>query len=87
MSWSVASGLEGKGVIVTGAAGGIGLATAQAFAESGARVFVVDLDPEKSEAVAMDLPGEGHRMREGRRRPFLLCPVLPPPVQNGPVLL
>ena len=35
MSWSVASGLEGKGVIVTGAAGGIGLATAQAFAESG----------------------------------------------------
>ena len=60
MSWSVASGLEGKGVIVTGAAGGIGLATAQAFAESGARVFVVDLDPEKSEAVAMDLPGEGH---------------------------
>ena len=54
MSWSVASGLEDKGVIVTGAAGGIGLATAKAFAESGARVFVVDLDSEKSESVATE---------------------------------
>ena len=60
MSWSVASGLENKGVIVTGAVGGIGLATAQAFAESGARVFVVDLDSEKSESVADSLSGEGH---------------------------
>ncbi len=60
MSWNVASGLENKGVIVTGAVGGIGLATAQAFAESGARVFVVDLDPEQSEAVANSLSGEGH---------------------------
>ena len=61
MSWSVASGLEDKGVIVTGAAGGSGLATAKAFAESGARVFVVDLDSEKSESVANSLPGEGHK--------------------------
>ncbi|MDG2351620.1 MAG: SDR family NAD(P)-dependent oxidoreductase [Acidimicrobiales bacterium] len=60
MSWNVASGLENKGVMVTGAAGGIGLATAKAFAESGARVFVVDLDPEKSESVANSLVGEGH---------------------------
>jgi len=60
MSWNVASGLENKGVMITGAAGGIGLATAKAFAESGARVFVVDLDPEKSESVANSLVGEGH---------------------------
>jgi len=38
------AGLEGRGVIVTGAASGIGKATAQAFAAAGARVAAVDRD-------------------------------------------
>ena len=35
---------EGKGVIVTGAAGGIGRAIAQRFTDEGARVFVTDIN-------------------------------------------
>ena len=34
--------LKGKRVMITGAASGIGLATAQRFADEGASVFVVD---------------------------------------------
>ena len=39
-------GLRGKVVAVTGGASGIGRATAHAFAEEGARVTVLDRDPE-----------------------------------------
>ncbi|CAM5706691.1 hypothetical protein SVIOM74S_04230 [Streptomyces violarus] len=39
-----ATGLSGKSVIVTGAASGIGRATALRFAEEGARVVVADLN-------------------------------------------
>jgi NAD(P)-dependent dehydrogenase (short-subunit alcohol dehydrogenase family) len=46
VTWSVGAGLEGKGVLVTGAARGIGAAVATAFAASGARVCAVDLDEE-----------------------------------------
>lgn len=38
--------LEGKRVLVTGAAGGIGLATAQRFSNEGSRVFIMDWDEE-----------------------------------------
>ena len=41
--------LEGRRVMVTGAASGIGLATACRFAEEGARVFVVDYNAEALE--------------------------------------
>ena len=38
MTWNVGAGLDGKGVMVTGAAGGIGKAVAQAFShDRGAR--------------------------------------------------
>ena len=41
-----------KVVVVTGAASGIGLATAKTFAAEGARVVIADLDREKAEAAA-----------------------------------
>jgi NAD(P)-dependent dehydrogenase (short-subunit alcohol dehydrogenase family) len=44
-------GIEGKGVVVTGAAGGIGSATARMFAEEGARVLAVDLEQAAVDAV------------------------------------
>ncbi len=46
---------DGKTAIVTGAASGIGLATARMLAESGATVIVADLNTEKAEAVAAEL--------------------------------
>jgi NAD(P)-dependent dehydrogenase (short-subunit alcohol dehydrogenase family) len=45
-------------VAITGAARGIGLATAQALAERGARVAIGDLDGEQAQAAAAALPGE-----------------------------
>ena len=49
---------EGKVAIVTGAAGGIGLATATLLAERGARVLIADLKPE-GEGAADALRGRG----------------------------
>lgn len=43
MTWKPGAGLEGKGVLVTGAAGGIGRAVVVAFAGAGAHVCAVDL--------------------------------------------
>lgn len=60
MSWSVGAGLEGKGVIVTGAAGGIGRAVAEAFATTGAKVMAVDLDQSKVDDVVAGFEGGGH---------------------------
>lgn len=55
------AGLEGRVVIVTGAAGGIGGRTAQAAAEFGARVWAVDLPGAALDTVVASLPGAGHR--------------------------
>lgn len=44
MTWSLGAGLEDAGVVVTGAAGGIGRAVFDAFAATGARVAALDLD-------------------------------------------
>jgi NAD(P)-dependent dehydrogenase (short-subunit alcohol dehydrogenase family) len=55
MSWSVGAGLEDKGVVVTGAAGGIGREVAKAFATTGARVCAVDLDQAAVDEVVRSL--------------------------------
>jgi len=55
MPWNLATGLENKGVMVTGAAGGIGRAVAEAFAAAGSRVCAVDLKKEAVDAVVAEL--------------------------------
>ena len=47
----------GRTALITGAARGIGLATAQAFARCGARVVVVDRNPETDAIAEQVLPG------------------------------
>jgi len=51
--------LSGKVALVTGAASGIGLAIAQAFAREGARVCVADVNAGGAEAAARELRGLG----------------------------
>ena len=60
MNWSLGAGLESRGVIVTGAAGGIGRAVAEAFAGVGARVLATDLRQAAIDEVVAGLPGDGH---------------------------
>ncbi|MBC2907748.1 SDR family NAD(P)-dependent oxidoreductase [Streptomyces cupreus] len=50
---------EGYGVLVTGAARGIGAATARRFAAEGARVLVTDVDEEEAEKTAAALREQG----------------------------
>ena len=51
--------VKGLVVLVTGAASGMGRATAHVFAREGARVAVTDLRAEDCEAVAADIRAEG----------------------------
>jgi 2-hydroxycyclohexanecarboxyl-CoA dehydrogenase len=51
--------LEGKTVAVTGGGGGIGGATCRRFAEEGARVAVLDLNPQAAEKVAAAIRADG----------------------------
>jgi glucose 1-dehydrogenase len=53
--------LSGKVALVTGAAQGIGLACAQAFAREGANVFVTDLNEDAGRRAVLQLRSEGFR--------------------------
>lgn len=51
--------LDNKLALVTGAASGIGLATARTFAAAGAHVVVADINSEDGEAAAADIVAKG----------------------------
>src|SRR6266508_1112651 len=52
---------NGKVALVTGAASGMGLATARAFAEAGAAVVLADVNEASVQAAAEELVAAGHR--------------------------
>lgn len=55
--------LENKVALVTGAASGIGLATARAYAEAGASVVLADLNAEAVQAAAKELIAKGYKAK------------------------
>ena len=60
--------LSGKTAVVTGAGSGFGAGIARKFAAEGARVMVVDIDPDSATTVARDIggiPREADVSREG----------------------
>jgi NAD(P)-dependent dehydrogenase (short-subunit alcohol dehydrogenase family) len=64
VTWSV--DLEGRGVIVTGAAGGIGASVVHAFAAAGARVAAIDLEASRCQEVIEQLGEDaGHHLALG----------------------
>jgi NAD(P)-dependent dehydrogenase (short-subunit alcohol dehydrogenase family) len=62
----MARDFEGKRVLVTGGARGIGLATAREFARAGAELVLTDLDQAALEAVAAELREQGARVEVRR---------------------
>jgi NAD(P)-dependent dehydrogenase (short-subunit alcohol dehydrogenase family) len=56
-------GVEGYGVVVTGGASGLGLAFVEALAEHGARVTMLDVDPQRTKDEAGRLQSAGFDVR------------------------
>jgi|SoiMethySBSTD1v2_1073268.scaffolds.fasta_scaffold484527_2 NAD(P)-dependent dehydrogenase (short-subunit alcohol dehydrogenase family) len=55
--------LKGKVALVTGAGSGLGQATAQLFAQEGAKVIVADISQRRAEAVVAEINGTGKRAK------------------------
>jgi NAD(P)-dependent dehydrogenase (short-subunit alcohol dehydrogenase family) len=55
-------GFEGRVAVVTGAASGIGFATAARFAQEGMRVVLADIERDSLEAAVSKLRGQGHEV-------------------------
>ena len=54
-------GIEGKSIVVTGGAQGLGEGIVRRLADAGARVIVADLNGDKAEALAAELRGMGRK--------------------------
>jgi 3alpha(or 20beta)-hydroxysteroid dehydrogenase len=54
--------LRDKVVLLSGATGGLGRATAERLAEEGVRLVLTDLDEQACKALASDLPGAGRHL-------------------------
>ena len=62
--WRNDSGLQGKSVVVTGAAGGIGREVAKGFAEAGSHLLLVDIPGAPLSDLRDSLAGGGHEIFE-----------------------
>lgn len=70
MTWPFDTGLEGKSVVVTGAAGGIGQSVTRAFAATGAHVVAVDVPGSAVGDLVASLPGGPHLALEANLLDF-----------------
>jgi len=51
---------DGRIALITGGAGGLGLASAKRLAAKGIRIALADIGPDAARSHAAELPGEGH---------------------------
>jgi NAD(P)-dependent dehydrogenase (short-subunit alcohol dehydrogenase family) len=59
MTEEIMNNLQGRVVIITGAAGGLGNALARRFAREGCRLFLTDQHEDRLKAIMAELAGEG----------------------------
>ena len=71
--------LTGRSALVTGAAGGIGSAVAEALADAGAAVLVTDLDKDAAAAVAERISAQ---RLAGPSPPLSTCLIESPPTRR-----